>query len=91
MKLGVVTGQIVATRKDEYLTGTKLMITQPISAKGKNMGEELVAVDTVGAGVGETVLYACGSVASRAMRNSEAPVDAAIVAIVDRIGCYGKQ
>ena len=55
------------------------------------MGEELVAVDTVGAGVGETVLYACGSVASRAMRNSEAPVDAAIVAIVDRIDCYGKQ
>lgn len=90
MKLGVVTGQIVATRKDEYLTGTKLMITQPISAQGKNMGEELVAVDTVGAGVGETVLYACGSVASRAMRNSEAPVDAAIVAIVDRIDCYGK-
>ena len=46
MKLGVVTGQIVATRKDEYLTGTKLMTTQPISAKEKAVGEELVAVDT---------------------------------------------
>ncbi len=91
MKLGVVTGQIVATRKDEYLTGTKLMITQPISAKEKAVGEELVAVDTVGAGVGETVLYVCGSVASRAMRNLEAPIDAAIVAIVDRIDSYGKK
>ena len=91
MKLGVVTGQIVATRKDEYLTGTKLMITQPISAKEKAVGEELVAVDTVGAGVGETVLYVCGSVASRAMRNLEAPIDAAIAAIVDRIDSYGKK
>ncbi len=90
MKLGVVTGQVVATRKDEYLMGTKLMITQPISSEGKPLGEELVAVDTVGAGVGETVLYACGSVASRAMRNSEAPTDAAIVGIVDRIDCYEK-
>ena len=91
MKLGVVTGQIVATRKDEYLTGTKLMITQPIYEKEKAVGEELVAVDTVGAGVGETVLYVCGSVASRAMRNLEAPIDAAIVAIVDRIDSYGKK
>ena len=91
MKLGVVTGQIVATRKDEYLTGMKLMITQPISSRGKDIGEELIAVDTVGAGVGETVLYACGSVASRAMRNTEAPVDAAIVAIVDRIDCNETQ
>lgn len=88
MKIGIVIGQIIATRKDEKLTGCKLLITQPVKPDGKPMGEPIVTVDTVGAGVGETVIYACGSVASRAMRDLSAPVDAAIVGIVDKIDCY---
>lgn len=83
MKLGIVVGQVVATRKDERLSGCKLLITQPITPDGSKMGEAVVAVDTVGAGVGEKVIYACGSVASRAMRDTQAPVDSAIVGIVD--------
>lgn len=92
MMLGVVVGQVVATRKDEHLTGCKLLIVQPCPDGGKEAGkmQRLVAVDTVGAGVGETVLYVRGSVAPRAMRNLDAPVDTAIVAIVDRIDRYQK-
>ncbi len=88
MKLGIVVGQVVATRKDEKLSGCKLLITQPITPEGDKEGETIVAVDTVGAGVGETVIYAGGSVASRAMRDITAPVDAAIIGIVDRIDNY---
>jgi ethanolamine utilization protein EutN len=88
MKLGIITGQIVATRKDEKLSGCKLLITQPVTPDGEKAGETIVAVDTVGAGVGEKVIYACGSVAARAMRDAAAPVDAAIIGIVDRIDSY---
>lgn len=88
MKLGIVVGQIVATRKDEKLNGCKLLITQPITPDGDRIGETIVAVDTVGAGVGEKVIYACGSVASRAMRDITVPADAAIVGIVDCIDNY---
>ena len=90
MKLGIVVGQVVATRKDENLTGSKLLILRPC-AHGQDEDSELVAVDTVGSGVGETVLYVRGSVASRAMRCADAPVDASIVAIVDRIDRYRKE
>lgn len=88
MKIGLVIGQVIATRKDERLVGCKLLITQPVLPDGKILGEPLVAIDTVGAGVGETVIYACGSVASRALRDAAAPVDAAIVGIVDKLDCY---
>lgn len=88
MRLGIVVGQVVATRKDEKLEGSKLLVTQPVTPDGRPDGEQLVAVDTVGAGVGETVIYVCGSVASRAMRDLSAPVDTAIIGIVDKVDCY---
>lgn len=90
MKIGIIIGQVVSTRKNERLEGSKLMITQPVSPQGKPCGDTIVAVDTVGAGVGETVLYAQGSVASRAMRDVTAPVDTAIIGIIDRIDLYEK-
>lgn len=92
MMLGIVVGQVVATRKDENLTGCKLLIVQPCpyAEEASNNLPPIVAVDTVGAGVGETVLYVRGSVAPRAMRNLDAPVDTSIVAIVDRIDRYQK-
>lgn len=85
MQMGMVIGQVVATRKDEKLVGSKLLITQPIDIDGKLTGQPIVAVDTVGAGVGERVIFVVGSMASRALPHREAPVDAAIVGIIDNI------
>ncbi|WP_151737128.1 EutN/CcmL family microcompartment protein ['Paenibacillus yunnanensis' Narsing Rao et al. 2020] len=87
MMLGRITGHVVATRKDEHLIGTKLLIVQPILPDGAPAGQPLVAVDTVGAGIGEMIIYAVGSVASRAAQHPDAPVDAAIIGIVDSVDC----
>lgn len=80
MIVGKVVGSIVATRKNEKLIGNKLMIVEP-SAKMNAQGEQLVAVDNIGAGIGETVLVSLGSAARVGFDN--APIDAAIVGIVD--------
>lgn len=85
MYLGTVIGTVVATRKDEGLVGTKLLITRQVNEARKPVGQPFVAVDTVGAGVGELVLYVTGSVAPHAVRRGSVPVDAAIVGIVDRL------
>lgn len=85
MNIGLVIGRVTATRKDENLVGTKLLITHPIDLEGKLCGQPVVTVDTVGAGIGEKVLYVTGSMAARAIRNKEAPVDGAIIGIIDQI------
>ena len=82
MIIGIVKGSLVATRKNEALVGQKLMIVEPIG-KTDIGTSRLVAIDNVGAGVGDTVLVACGSAARVGCRLEEAPVDAAIVGIVD--------
>ncbi len=81
MIIGTVIGSIIATRKNEKLLGQKLLIVRPL----ENMEEraEFVAIDNVGAGVGEVVLVARGSAARVGCGLSDAPVDAAIVGIVD--------
>ena len=81
MVIGTVVGSIVATRKNERLVGQKLLIVRPL----ENMEEknEFVAIDNVGAGIGETVLIARGSAARVGCDLEKAPVDAAIVGIVD--------
>ena len=81
MVIGTVVGSIVATRKNERLVGQKLLIVRPL----ENMEEkgEFVAIDNVGAGLGETVLIARGSAARVGCDLEKAPVDAAIVGIVD--------
>jgi microcompartment protein CcmK/EutM len=83
MQLAKVIGDIVVTRKDENLTGIKLMVLQPIAADGSNIGRTLVAVDSVGAGVGETVFFVRGKEASFPFYPTEVPTDAGIVGIVD--------
>ncbi|HEY3160608.1 MAG TPA: EutN/CcmL family microcompartment protein [Vicinamibacterales bacterium] len=83
MQLARVIGDIVSTRKDENLTGIKLMVLQPIAADGSNVGRTLVAVDAVGAGVGETVFFVRGKEASFPFYPTEVPTDAGIVGIVD--------
>jgi len=83
MFVAKVVGTVVATRKDESLVGLKLLVVQPLDSKEQPWGQTLVAVDSVGAGVGETVLIVRGSPARIVLQNSNAPVDAAIVGIVD--------
>ena len=83
MQLAKVIGDVVVTRKDESLTGIKLMVLQPIAADGSNAGRTLVAVDAVGAGVGETVFFVRGKEASFPFFPTEIPADAGIVGIVD--------
>lgn len=79
MVIGKVVGSIVSTRKSENLVGNKFMVVEPLKEMGA--GGRFVAIDNIGAGIGETVLVAMGSAARVGMEN--APVDAAIVGIVD--------
>ncbi len=81
MIVGKVVGSVVATRKNEKLLGSKFMIVEPVSNMEKS--GRIVAIDDVGAGIGETVLVATGSAARIGCSMQEAPVDAAIVGIVD--------
>lgn len=81
MIIGKVIGSIVATRKNTNLVGQKLMIVQPIGQNGSDT--KIVAIDDVGAGIGEIVLVAQGSAARIGCGHEKAPVDAAIVGIVD--------
>jgi microcompartment protein CcmK/EutM len=85
MILARIVGTVVATRKDAKLLSTKLLVARPMDPHGKAEGSYLVAVDTVDAGVGETVLIVSGSSARMAAGLKECPVDAAIVGIVDAI------
>ena len=85
MILAKIVGPVVATRKDERLVSQKLLLAQPLNAKEEPQGGHLVAVDTVDAGVGETVLIVSGSSARMAEDLKDAPVDAAIVGIVDAV------
>jgi microcompartment protein CcmK/EutM len=85
MILAKIVGTVVATRKDERLEGHKLLLVRPMDPKGTLEGGYLVAVDTVDAGVGETVLIVSGSSARMAAGMTDRPVDAAIVGVVDEI------
>jgi ethanolamine utilization protein EutN len=78
-----VLGHVVATRKDPGLASLKLLILQPLDASGQPFGRTLVAADAAGAGSGETVFFVRGREASFPFHPIEAPVDAAIVGIVD--------
>jgi microcompartment protein CcmK/EutM len=84
MQLARVIGDIVVTRKDETLTGLKLLVVQPLTPDRQPAGRPLVAVDAVGAGVGEHVFFVRGKEASFPFYPAEPPVDAGIVGIVDR-------
>lgn len=85
MIIAKVVGTVVATRKDERLQSAKLLVSRPMDPFGKPEGSYLVAVDTVDAGVGETVLIVSGSSARMATGLKDCPVDAAIVGVIDQI------
>ena len=83
MQIARVIGDVVATRKDEALAGITLLLVQPLTPDREPAGRTLVAVDAVGAGVGEEVFFVRGKEASFPFYPVEAPVDAGIVGIVD--------
>ena len=85
MLIAKIVGTVVATRKDPRLVSNKLMVARPVDPRGKGDGQYLVAVDTVDAGVGETVLIVSGSSARMASGLKDCPVDAAIVGIIDTV------
>ena len=84
MQLARVIGDVVMTRKDDQLSGIKLMIVQPLTPDRQPAGRPIVAVDSVGAGVGEEVFFVRGKEASFPFYPQEPPVDAGIVGIVDQ-------
>ncbi len=88
MLLAKIVGTVVATRKDPRLVSNKLMVARPVDPRGKAEGAYLVAVDTVDAGIGETVLIVSGSSARMAAGMKDSPVDAAIVGIVDTVDIH---
>jgi microcompartment protein CcmK/EutM len=83
MQIAKVIGTVVVTRKDENLTGITLLLVQPLTADRQPSGKPLVAVDSVGAGVGEHVFFVRGKEASFPFYPAEPPVDAGIVGIID--------
>lgn len=85
MIIAKIVGTVVATRKDERLVASKLLVARPLDPSGKPDGNYLVAIDTVDAGFGETVLIVSGSSARMAAGLKDCPVDAAIVGIIDTI------
>ena len=82
MLKGVIRGNIVSTRKQESLVGSKFMEVQ-LMKNGNLTDEFIIAIDSVGAGIGETVLITTGSSARLALHNTQSPADAVIVGIVD--------
>lgn len=83
MLLGRVVGTVVATRKEPQIEGWKLLLVRQLDADNRESGGYVVAVDAVGAGVGEVVLYASGSSARQTEVTRDRPCDAVIMAIVD--------
>jgi len=93
MFIAKVIGNVVSTQKNEKFLGMKLLLVQPyISKDGKlhTSGSSIVAVDSVGAGLGECVLFTQGSSARLTQATKDAPVDAVIIGIVDAVEVEGK-
>ena len=83
MQLARVIGEVVATMKDANLVGIKLLVVQPIAPSGDDAGRTLVALDSIGAGVGERVFFVRGREAAYPFYPAEPPADATVIGIVD--------
>lgn len=90
MLLGKVVGTVVSTRKEPTLDGSTFLIVRGVDLEGKPTSTLVVAVDAVGAGVGEWVLYASGSSARQTEMTKDRPVDAVVMAIVDQVEVSGQ-
>jgi ethanolamine utilization protein EutN len=88
MQIARVVGTLVSTQKHPKLDSAKLLIVQPITPDGEPRGIQILAIDSVGAGVGERVLVVIeGKAAGQALGRKAAPVDAAIIGIIDDVQC----
>ena len=85
MNLGKVIGKVWATRKDPGLTGKRMLIVQPVTFAGSNLGDPIVALDTVSSGRGDTVFYVSSMEATVPFKPDLVPTDATIVGIADRV------
>jgi len=83
MLLAKVMGTVVSTKKEESMNGLRFMLVQPVDTDAKPAGGPVVAVDAVGSGPGEYILYATGSSARQTVATDKRPCDAVIMAIVD--------
>ena len=90
MKIGKVVGTIVATQKNEKLTGRKLLVVEDMDLKGLPTGNYLVAIDAIGAGEGEIVLTCGGSSARLTSQTEGCPVDGTIIAIIETVEVGGE-
>jgi ethanolamine utilization protein EutN/carbon dioxide concentrating mechanism protein CcmL len=90
MKIGRIVGTVVSTRKDPALASLKLLIVENVTTALEREGGYVVAVDSVGAGLGEVILYATGSSARQTAVTKDRPVDAVIMAIVDSYDVDGR-
>jgi len=90
MNVGRIIGTVVASRKDPKLEGLKLLLVQQTDLTGASKGGQLVAVDSVGAGLGEVVLYCQGSSARQTQETENRPVDTVVMAIIDEIEAGGE-
>ena len=89
MQIGRVIGNVVCTMKHPALDGCKLLIVQPIDRHGRYKGRALVALDSIGAGAGETVYWCRGREASFPFLPAEVPTETTIVGIVDTVNIPG--
>ena len=86
MQIAEVVGTVVSTQKNRKLEGAKLLLVQPLTLEGAARGTALLAIDSVGAGVGEKVLVVIeGKAAGEALGRKAAAVDAAVIGIVDAV------
>lgn len=90
MNLAKVIGTVVSSQKEESMEGLKFLLLENIDTEGKSRGSTVVAVDAVGAGIGEVVLYASGSSARQTKLTDKRPCDAVVMAIVDNVEVNGE-
>jgi carbon dioxide concentrating mechanism protein CcmL len=83
MQLGRVAGTLVSSRKEPLMEGLTFLVVRQLDAEGEDSGSYVVAVDAVGAGVGEVVMYASGSSARQTEATRDRPCDAVVMGIVD--------
>jgi len=91
MQIGKIVGTVVASQKDEKLEGFRFHVIKELTVNQKETGNVVVAVDAVGAGQGEVILYSTGSSARQTEMTAGRPVDAIIMAIIDAIVVDDKQ
>lgn len=91
MLLAKVQGTVVATQKESSMDGFKFLVLKPMDEKGAEQSGAVVAVDAVGAGVGEVVLFATGSAARQTSATRDRPCDAVVMAIVDSLEVGGRE